>query len=151
MIKGFTEQSIKVLTLADEESRRLGYNFVDTEYILLGMLGEGTSVAAQLIESMEVTLEQARIEVEKIIGRGPGSVSASIAFLPKASRAIELAEEECQQLGQDIIDADHVLLGTLRVEDGTALQVLRNLGVDPAELRALVVRRLGENTEVTED
>jgi ATP-dependent Clp protease ATP-binding subunit ClpA len=148
-VKGFTEKSIKVIMFAQEESRRLGHRFVGTEQILLGTLTEETSVAAKVLKSMGVTLENARIEVEKIIGRSSDFVAFEIPpFSPKASRAVDLAyEEAAQQLGSDYIDVEHLLLGTLRIEDGTALQVLVNLGVDATEIRDLVFRRLGENTE----
>jgi ATP-dependent Clp protease ATP-binding subunit ClpA len=148
-VKGFTEKSIKVIVLAQEESHRLGHSFVGTEQFLLGILSEDTSVAAKVLKSRGVTLEHARIEVEKITGRGSDFVAVTTPrFSPKACRAIDLAyEEEAQQLGSDYIDAEHLLLGMLRIEDGIALQVLANLGVDSTEIRDLVVRMLVENTE----
>jgi ATP-dependent Clp protease ATP-binding subunit ClpC len=148
MIESLTEKSIKVVMLAQDESRRLGQSFIGTEQILLGTLSEETSVAAKLLKLKGVTLEHARIEVEKIIGRGSDFVAVDIPpFSQEACRAIGLAEEEAQQLGHNYIDAEHLLLGTLRIEDGIALQVLANLGVDATEIRSLVVGRLGENTE----
>jgi ATP-dependent Clp protease ATP-binding subunit ClpC len=148
MAEGLTEEFIKIIMLAQEESRRLGHNFVCTEQILIGTIGEETSVAAKVLKSMGVTLEQARIEVEKIIGRGSDLAATDIPFSPKACRALDLAEEEAQQFGRNQIDAEHLLLGALRIEDGIALQVLANLGIDATEIRYLVVRMLGENTEV---
>ena len=148
-----TEQAIKATVLAQLESRQLGHNFVGTEQILLGTIGVENSVAAKVLKSMGVTLEQARIEVEKVIGRGSGYVAARLGppFTSNAARALELAEEESQQLGHNYIGAEHLLLGTLRIEDGNALKVLANLGVDSTKIRDLVVRMLNENTEVTED
>jgi ATP-dependent Clp protease ATP-binding subunit ClpA len=143
--KGLTARSVKVIMFAQEESRRLGHSFVGTEQILLGTLSEETSVAAEVLKSKGVTLEHARIEVEKITGRGSDFVSFDIPFSPKASRAIKLSLEEARQLGTNHTDVEHLLLGTLRIEDGTALQVLANLGVDATEVRDLVVRRLREN------
>jgi ATP-dependent Clp protease ATP-binding subunit ClpA len=138
-------RSVEVIMFAQEESRRLGQSFVGTEQILLGTLSEETSVAAEVLKSQGVTLERARIEVEKIIGRGSDFVAVDIPPLsPKASRAIKLSLEEARQLGTNYIDVEHLLLGTLRIEDGTALQVLTNLGVDAAEVRDLVVGMLGE-------
>jgi ATP-dependent Clp protease ATP-binding subunit ClpC len=146
MVEILTEKSIKVVMLAQEESRRLGHSFVGTEQILLGTLSEETSLTAVVLKSMGVTLEHARIEVEKIIGRGSDFVPIDIPpFSQEACRAIELAEESAQQLGHNYIDTEHLLLGTLRIEDGIALQVLANLGVDATEIRDLVVRMLGEN------
>ena len=141
MFERFTENSIKVIMLAQDESRRLGHNFVGTGQILLGTIHVETSVAAKVLKSMGVSLERARIEVEKIIGRGSGLVPVDIPFLPKASRALELCPEEVRQRGSNYIEVEHVLLGTLRIEDGIALQVLANLGVDATEIRDLVVRK----------
>jgi ATP-dependent Clp protease ATP-binding subunit ClpA len=150
-VKGFAEKFFKVIMLAQDESRRLGHSFVCTEQILLGILGEETSIAAKVLKSKGVTLEHARIEVEKITGRCSNFsdfVPIEIPFSPKARRALDLALEEAQQLGRKYyIDIEHLLLGTLRIEDGIALQVLANLGVDATEIRSLVVGRLGENTE----
>ena len=147
MFESLTEESIKVIILAKQESHRLGHSFVCTEQILLGILREGTSIAAEILKSKGVTLEQARIEVEKIIGRGSDFAILNFPFTPKASRAIDLALEEAEQLKHNYIGTEHLLLGTLRIEDGIALQVLANLGVDPTEIRDLMFRRLGENTE----
>jgi ATP-dependent Clp protease ATP-binding subunit ClpC len=147
MVDSCTKESLEVSLLAREESRRLGHSFVCTEQILLGTIGEGTSVAAEILKSKGVTLEQARIEVEKIIGRGSDFVVPNFPFTPKINRAIDLAGEEAERLGHKCLNTDHLLLGTLRIEDGIALQVLATLGVDTTELRELIVRRLGENTQ----
>jgi ATP-dependent Clp protease ATP-binding subunit ClpC len=190
MVQGTTKESIKVVMLAQEESRRLGHRLVCTEQLLLGVIGEETSVAARVLKLMGVTLENARIEVEKIIGRGSGCIpdntpfspkarraldlaaqelklmggtlgdvaievekmiergsdSNDILFSPEASRALDLSLEEAEQLGHNCINVEHLLLGTLRVEDGIALRVLANLGVDPTEIRDLVLRMLSEKT-----
>lgn len=152
MVKGFTEECIKVICFAQQESCRLGHNFVGTEQLLLGTIGEGTSIVAKVLESMGVTLDRARIEVEKIIGRGSSSlVPTEIPYSPNAIRALELVEEESQQLGHNYFRAEHILFGTLRIEDGNALKVLANLGVDSTEIRELVVRMLGENTKVRDE
>jgi ATP-dependent Clp protease ATP-binding subunit ClpA len=139
-VKGFTVESIKVIMLAQDESRRIGHHLVGTEQILLGTISVENNIAAKVLKSMGVTLERARIEVEKIIGRSSDLAAVDIPFSPKACRALDLAEEEAQQFGRNQIDAEHLLLGTLRIEDGVALQVLANLGVDATEIRNLVVR-----------
>jgi ATP-dependent Clp protease ATP-binding subunit ClpA len=143
------------MMLAQQGSRQLGHNFYGIEQFLLGMIGVEDSIAARALKSMGVTLDRARVEVEKIIGRGLwrlGSTEiAEIPFSPNALRALELTEEECQQLGHYYISAEHLLLGTLRVEEGNALKVLANLGVDSIQIRDLVVRMVGENSEVTEN
>ena len=155
MIERCTVECIKVMMLAQQESRQLGHNFYGTEQFLLGTIGVEDSIAARALKSMGVTLDRARVEVEKIIGRGswrlvPTELS-EIPFSPNALRALELAEEECQQLGDYYISAEHLLLGTLRVEEGNALKVLANLGVDSTQIRDLVVRMVGENSEVRDE
>ncbi len=99
MFERFTEKAIKVIMLAQEEARRLGHNFVGTEQILLGLIGEGTGIAAKVLKSMGVNLKEARVEVEKIIGRGSGFVAVEIPFTPRAKRVLELSLEEARQLG----------------------------------------------------
>lgn len=111
MFERFTEKAIKVIMLAQEEARRLGHNFVGTEQILLGLIGEGTGVAAKVLKSMGVNLKDARIEVEKIIGRGSGFVAVEIPFTPRAKRVLELSLEEARQLGHNYIGTEHLLLG----------------------------------------
>jgi ATP-dependent Clp protease ATP-binding subunit ClpC len=144
MFEYLSEEFIKAIMLAQDESRSLGKSFIGTEQILLGLIGEGTSVAAEILKLKGVTLKQARIEVEKISGLG-SDILVDIPFTPKAERALDLSLEEAKQLGHNYINTEHVLLGTLRIEDGIALQVLETLGVDATELRDLIVRRLGEN------
>ncbi len=149
MFERFTEKAIKVIMLAQEEARRLGHNFVGTEQILLGLIGEGTGVAAKVLKSMGVNLKDARIEVEKIIGRGSGFVAVEIPFTPRAKRVLELSLEEARQLGHNYIGTEHLLLGLIREGEGVAARVLENLGVDLSKVRTQVIRQLGETAEVT--
>ncbi|RWW26945.1 hypothetical protein GW17_00008645 [Ensete ventricosum] len=102
MFERFTEKAIKVIMLAQEEARRLGHNFVGTEQILLGLIGEGTGIAAKVLKSMGINLKDARVEVEKIIGRGSGFVAVEIPFTPRAKRVLELSLEEARQLGTSL-------------------------------------------------
>lgn len=148
MFERFTEKAIKVIMLAQEEARRLGHNFVGTEQILLGLIGEGTGVAAKVLKSMGVNLKDARIEVEKIIGRGSGFVAVEIPFTPRAKRVLELSLEEARQLGHNYIGTEHLLLGLIREGEGVAARVLENLGVDLTKVRTQVIRMLGETAEV---
>jgi len=148
MFERFTEKAIKVIMLAQEEARRLGHNFVGTEQILLGLIGEGTGVAAKVLKSMGVNLKDARVEVEKIIGRGSGFVAVEIPFTPRAKRVLELSLEEARQLGHNYIGTEHLLLGLIREGEGVAARVLENLGVDLAKVRTHVIRMLGETAEV---
>ena len=149
MFERFTEKAIKVIMLAQEEARRLGHNFVGTEQILLGLIGEGTGVAAKVLKSMGVNLKDARIEVEKIIGRGSGFVAVEIPFTPRAKRVLELSLEEARQLGHNYIGTEHLLLGLIREGEGVAARVLENLGVDLSKVRTQVIRMLGETAEVS--
>ena len=144
MFERFTEKAIKVIMLAQEEARRLGHNFVGTEQVLLGLIGEGTGVAAKTLKSMGVTLKDARAEVEKIIGRGSGFVAVEIPFTPRAKRVLELSWDEARQLGHNYIGTEHLLLGLIREGEGVAARVLENLGVDLNKIRANVVKMLGE-------
>merc|ERR1711968_400829 len=148
MFERFTEKAIKVVMLAQEEARRLGHNFVGTEQLLLGMIGEGTGIAAKVLKSQGVNLKDARVEVEKIIGRGSGFVAVEIPFTPRAKKVLELSLEEARQLGHNYIGTEHLLLGLIREGEGVAARVLDNLGVDLAKVRTQVIRMLGETAEV---
>ena len=129
---------------AQEEARRLGHNFVGTEQVLLGLIGEGTGVAAKTLKTMGVTLKDARVEVEKIIGRGSGFVAVEIPFTPRAKRVLELSLDEARQLGHNYIGTEHLLLGLIREGEGVAARVLENLGVDLNKVRSNVIKMLGE-------
>ncbi len=148
MFERFTEKAIKVIMLAQEEARRLGHNFVGTEQILLGLIGEGTGVAAKVLKSLGVNLKDSRIEVEKIIGRGSGFVAVEIPFTPRAKRVLELSLEEARQLGHNYIGTEHLLLGLIREGEGVAARVLENLGIDLTKVRTQVIRMLGETADV---
>ncbi len=144
MFERFTEKAIRVIMLAQEEARHLGHNFVGTEQILLGLIGEGTGVAAKTLKAMGITLKDARAEVEKIIGRGSGFVAVEIPFTPKAKRVLELSWDEARQLGHSYIGTEHLLLGLIREGEGVAARVIENLGVDLNKVRSNVVKMLGE-------
>jgi len=147
MFERFTEKAIKVIMLAQEEARRLGHNFVGTEQILLGLIGEGTGIGPKVLKTMGVNLKDARVEVEKIIGRGSGFVAVEIPFTPRAKRVLELSLEEARQLGHNYIGTEHLLLGLIREGEGVAARVLENLGVDLSKVRSQIIKSLGENSE----
>lgn len=149
MFERFTEKAIKVIMLAQEEARRLGHNFVGTEQVLLGLIGEGTGVAAKTLKSMGVNLKDARTEVEKIIGRGSGFVAVEIPFTPRAKRVLELSWDEARQLGHNYIGTEHLLLGLIREGEGVAARVLENLGVDLNKVRSNVIKMLGDSKPTT--
>ncbi|NJM23725.1 MAG: ATP-dependent Clp protease ATP-binding subunit [Richelia sp. SM1_7_0] len=148
MFEHFTSEAIKVVMLAQEEARRLGHNFVGTEQILLGLLGEETGVAAKVLTDMGVTLRDARREVEKIIGRGSGFVPPEIPFTPKVKTLFEQSFKEARSLGHNYIGTEHLLLGLTEAGEGVAAKVLQNLDVDLKQLRTAVIRRLGEVASV---
>ncbi len=144
MFERFTEKAIRVIMLAQEESRRLGHNFVGTEQLLLGLIAEGTGVASKTLKSMGVNIKEAREEVEKIIGRGCGFVAVEIPFTPRAKKVLELSWDEARQLGHNYIGTEHLLLGLIREGEGVAAKVLENLGVDLNKCRSNIIKMLGE-------
>ena len=149
MFERFTEKAIKVIMLAQEEARRLGHNFVGTEQVLLGLIGEGTGIGPKVLKSMGVNLKDARQEVEKIIGRGSGFVAVEIPFTPRAKRILELSLEEARQLGHSYIGTEHLLLGLIREGEGVGVRVLKNLDVNLSKLRSQVIRSLSDSPEAS--
>ena len=145
MFERFTEKAIKVIMLAQEEARRLGHNFVGTEQMLLGLIGEGSGIASKTLKSMGINLDDARVEVKKIIGRGSGFVSVEIPFTPRAKRLLELSWDEARQLRHNYIGTEHLLLGLIREGEGVAAKVLQNLGADLPEIRCHVFETLGKS------
>ncbi len=148
MFEHFTDKAIKAIMLAQEEARSLGHNLVGTEQILLGLIAEGTGVAAKVLTEQGVTLQATRLEVEKIIGRFSRFVPAEIPFTPKAKGVFEQAFEEARQLGHNYIGPEHLLLGLLREGNGVAAKVLEHLGVDSTKVRTAVIKALGEAAAV---
>ncbi|NJM72683.1 MAG: ATP-dependent Clp protease ATP-binding subunit [Scytonema sp. RU_4_4] len=149
MFEHFTSEAIKVIMLAQEEARRLGHNFVGTEQILLGLIGEGTGIAAKVLTDLGVTLKDARREVERIIGRGSGFVPPEIPFTPKVKSLFEQAFKEARSLGNNYIGTEHLLLGLTEAGEGVAAKVLQNLGLDLSQIRTAVIRQLGDTTSVS--
>ena len=149
MFEHFTSEAIKVVMLAQEEARRLGHNFVGTEQILLGLMGEGNGVAAKVLTDLGVTLKDSRREVEKIIGRGSGFIPPEIPFTPKVKSLFEQSFKEARTLGHNYISTEHLLLGLTEAGEGVAAKVLQNLGVDLQDIRIAVIRYLGEETTVS--
>ncbi len=140
MFDKFTFRAIKVIMLAQEESRRLGHNFVGTEQILLGLIGEGTGVAAQTLKASGITLKDARAEVEKSIGRGVDPISIEIPFTVGAKRILELSWDASKELGANYVSSKHLLLGLIRSGDSVAIDVIQALGVDPSVLESRVLQ-----------
>jgi len=146
MFERFTTDAIKAIMLAQEESRRLGHNFVGTEQIFLGLIALGPSaVASRVLKSAGITLKTARMEVEKVIGRGSGYVAVEIPFTPRAKRALELSWAAAKQLGHKHIGTEHLLLGLLDEGEGVASRVMETLGVQKTRLRELILTKLGKS------
>ncbi len=149
MFEHFTERAIKSIMLAQEEARRLGHNLVGTEQILLGLIGEGTGIAAIVLDDLGVSLDATRIEVENLIGRGNRLVSTELPFTPKAKRIFEQSYQEARQLGHNYIGTEHLLLAITQDKEGVAAKVMDNLGIDLAKVRIAVMRSLGEVAAAT--
>ena len=143
MWEPFTERARRSIVLAQEEAQRLGNNYIGTEHILLGIISEGESLAAKVLETLGVNLSKVRSEVEAIVGRGGQTVQQEMVFTPRAKRVIELAFEEARQLNHNYIGTEHLLLGLIREGEGVAARVLTNLGVDPAKVRVQTTSLLG--------
>ena len=145
MFEKFTDRARKVINLARQEAERLGHEFIGTEHILLGLVKEGSGVAANVLEILNVDLEKVRIEVEKYVTPTgeTKSFSASLPFTPKAKKVLELAMEEARNLDHNYIGTEHLLLGLLRESEGMAAQVLLNLDVSLEDVRAEVMELLG--------
>ncbi len=142
MFERFTDRARRVVVLAQEEARMLNHNYIGTEHILLGLIHEGEGVAAKALESLGISLEAVRQQVEEIIGQGQQAPSGHIPFTPRAKKVLELSLREALQLGHDYIGTEHILLGLIREGEGVAAQVLVRLGADLNRVRQQVVQLL---------
>ena len=142
MFERFTERARQVVVLAQEEARMLNHNYIGTEHILLGLIHEGDGVAARTLESLGISLDAVRQQVEEIIGRGQQAPSGHIPFTPRAKKVLELSLRESLQLGHNYIGTEHILLGLIREGDGVAAQVLVKLGADLNRVRQQVIQLL---------
>jgi len=139
MFERFTDRARRVVVLAQEEARMLNHNYIGTEHILLGLIHEGEGVAAKALESLGISLEAARQQVEEIIGQGQQAPSGHIPFTPRAKRILELSLREALQLGHNYIGTEHILLGIVCEGEGVAAQVLVRLGADSNRVRRQVI------------
>ena len=142
MFERFTDRARRVVVLAQEEARLLNHNYIGTEHILLGLIHEGEGVAAKALESLGISLEAVRNQVEEIIGQGGSSPSGHIPFTPRAKKVLELSLREALQLGHNYIGTEHILLGLIREGEGVAAQVLVKLGADLSRVRQQVIQLL---------
>ena len=142
MFERFTDRARRVVVLAQEEARMLNHNYIGTEHILLGLIHEGEGVAARALESLGISLQAVRQQVQDIIGRGQQAPSGHIAFTPRANTVLELASQEALQLGHNYIGTEHILLGLIREGEGVAAQILVKLGADLNRVRQQVIQLL---------
>jgi len=146
MFERFTDRARRVVVLAQEEARMLNHNYIGTEHILLGLIHEGEGVAAKALESMNISLEAVRQQVEEIIGQGQAAPTGHIPFTPRAKKVLELSLREALQLGHNYIGTEHILLGLIREGEGVAAQVLQKLGADLNRVRQTVIQLLSGYT-----
>jgi len=146
MFDRFTERARKVIALAREEAGRLGHDYIGTEHLLLGLIREGGGVAAAVLENLNVDLERVRLEVEKLVVMGGGTLTlGEVPFTPRAKKVLELSVEETQNLGHNYIGTEHLLLGLIREGEGVAAKVMEGLGVKLEKAREITINLLGGN------
>ncbi len=142
MFERFTDRARAVVVGAQDEARALRHDYIGTEHILLGLISEGEGVAAKALESLDISLETVRQQVQEMIGRGDRAPSGHIPFTPRAKKVLELSLREALQLGHNYIGTEHILLGLIREGQGVAAQVLVRLGADLASVRLQVTQLL---------
>jgi ATP-dependent Clp protease ATP-binding subunit ClpC len=147
MFEKFTEGAIKVIMLSQEEARRMGHNFVGTEQLLLGVVGQRQGLGGKALRLLGITLKKARKEVENYIGRGTGFVASEIPFTPRAKRVLEMAVQEGKDIGQNYVGTEHILLALIAEEDGVAIRTIEKLDVDIIHLRNKTLNLIKENQE----
>lgn len=145
MFDRFTDRARKVMALAREEARRFNHEYIGTEHILLGLVKEGSGVAANVLQNLDVELKKVRLEIEKIVQTGPDLISVGqLPFTPRVKKTLEFAMEEARALGHNYIGTEHLLLGLLREQEGVAAQVLMNLGLKLDDVREEIIGLLGQ-------
>ena len=148
MYERFTDRARKVMQLANQEAQRFNHEYIGTEHILLGLVKEGSGVAANVLKNLDVDLRKIRLEVEKIVQAGPDMVTmGKLPQTPRAKKVIEYAIEEARNLNHNYVGTEHLLLGLLREQEGVAAQVLMNLGLKLEEVREEVLNLLGHGMD----
>ncbi|MBI3410512.1 MAG: ATP-dependent Clp protease ATP-binding subunit [Planctomycetes bacterium] len=148
MYERFTDRARKVMQLANQEAQRFNHEYIGTEHILLGLVKEGTGVAANVLKNLDIDLRKIRLEVEKIVQAGPDMVTmGKLPQTPRAKKVIEYSIEEARNLNHNYVGTEHLLLGLLREQEGVAAQVLMNLGLKLEDVREEVLNLLGHNME----
>nr|YP_009326971.1 ATP-dependent clp protease ATP-binding subunit [Pleurocladia lacustris]ANS57516.1 ATP-dependent clp protease ATP-binding subunit [Pleurocladia lacustris] len=147
MFERFTERALQVIMMSQEESRRLGHNFVGTEQILLGLLGEGCSVTLNAVREYDINIRKVRIEVERLIGKGTGFVAIEIPFTPRAKKILEMSIKQSKDLNHSYINTEHIFLALLNDTDGICSKVLQNLGANIPRIKSYILDELTQNHE----
>src|SRR5580700_6012343 len=153
MYERFTDRARKVMQLANQEAQRFNHEYIGTEHVLLGLLKEGSGVAANVLKNLDIDLRKIRLEVEKIVQTGPGGeqvVMGKLPHTPRAKKVIEYSIEEARNLNHNYVGTEHLLLGLLREQEGVAAQVLMNLGLKLEDVREEVLNLLGHGMETSE-
>src|SRR4030088_835840 len=148
MYERFTDRARKVMQLANQEAQRFNHEYIGTEHILLGVVKEGSGVAANVLKNLDIDLRKIRLEVEKIVQSGPDMVTmGKLPQTPRAKKVIEYSMEEARNLNHNYVGTEHILLGLLREQEGVAAQVLMNLGLKLEDVREEVLNLLGHGME----
>ena len=148
MYERFTDRARKVMQLANQEAQRFNHEYIGTEHMLLGLVKEGTGVAANVLKNLDVDLRKIRLEVEKLVQSGPEMITmGKLPQTPRAKKVIEYSMEEARNLNHNFVGTEHILLGLLREQEGVAAQVLMNLGLKLEEVREEVLNLLGNGLE----
>jgi ATP-dependent Clp protease ATP-binding subunit ClpC len=142
MFERFTERARQVVVLAQDEARVLRHNYIGTEHLLLGLLREEEGIAARVLESLDITVEEVRAQVGRIVGQGDEVTTGQIPFTPRAKKVLELALREAQAMGHNYIGTEHVLLGLVRENSGVAARILLDFGADAEKIRSEIVHLL---------
>src|SRR5436189_1190765 len=151
MYERFTDRARKVMQLANQEAQRLNHEYIGTEHILLGLVKEGSGVAANVLKNLDIDLRKIRLEIEKLVQSGPDMVTmGKLPQTPRAKKVIEYAMEEARNLNHNYVGTEHILLGLLREQEGVAAQVLMNLGLKLEDVREEVLNLLGHGIEGSE-
>src|SRR5215207_2064200 len=152
MYERFTDRARKVMQLANQEAQRFNHEYIGTEHVLLGLVKEGSGVAANVLKNLDIDLRKIRAEVEKLVQTGPDMVTmGKLPQTPRAKKVIEYAIEEARNLNHNYVGTEHLLLGLLREQEGVAAQVLMNLGLKLEDVREEVLNLLGHNPMATEE
>ncbi|HKD36743.1 MAG TPA: Clp protease N-terminal domain-containing protein, partial [Pirellulales bacterium] len=148
MYERFTDRARKVMQLANQEAQRFNHEYIGTEHVLLGLIKEGSGVAANVLKNLDIDLRKIRLEVEKLVQSGPDMVTmGKLPQTPRAKKVIEYSMEEARNLNHNYVGTEHILLGLLREQEGVAAQVLMNLGLKLEDVREEVLSLLGHGLE----